>query len=237
MNDSFPKAGGEQQPITEDSGHSEKIERLLDFFIFNKNSIIAAAVAFVTVAGVLIFLQQQRQSSDKKASLLVDAAVSVMERGDFSRALNGDNELKGLREISETYRSTPSGKFAGIMAGECYFALGEVDAALQAYRSRTDGNGDLSAAARAGEGASLLRKQEFPGASEAFRKAAETALNPALKAFYLTEAAEALIAAGEEEQAAELCVNVIREYPGYASTAKSRTLLLSLAPITGTVTF
>ncbi len=235
MNDSFPKTGGEQPPVPEDNGHSEKIERLLDFFIFNKNTIIAAVVAFVAVAGAVIFLQQERQSSEQTASLLVDAAVSVMEQGDLSRALNGDNELKGLREISETYRSTSGGKFAGIMAGECYLALGETDAALQAYRSRTDGKGDLSAAARAGEGASLLKKQEFANAADAFRKAAETAFNPALKALYLTEAADALIAAGEEKQAAELCVTVIREYPGYASTAKSRALLLSLAPITGTV--
>ncbi len=233
MNEDFKKTPVEQQHLMDSDDRTEKVERLLDFFLIYKNTIIAAAVALIVAAGALVFLNQQNRSSEKEASRLVSSAAAVMDGGDFQRAIDGDASMKGLREISETYGSSPSGNFAKILAGDCYFALGETDSALDAYTSYTGKNKNLAAAATAGEAACLLRKKEFTKASATLRKASETALNPALKALYLSDAADASLEAGNIAEAAATAGRVIDNYPGYASTAKARTLLLSLAPLTG----
>jgi len=233
MNEDFKKTPVEQQHLMDSDDRAEKVERLLDFFLIHKNTIIAAAVALIVAAGALVFLNQQNRSSEKEASRLVSRAAAVMDGGDFQRAIDGDASMKGLREISETYGSSPSGNFAKILAGDCYFALGETDSALDAYTSYTGKNKNLAAAAAAGEAACLLRKKEFTKASAMLRKASETALNPALKALYLSDAADASLDAGNIAEAAATAGQVIDNYPGYASTAKARTLLLSLAPLTG----
>ncbi|WP_150132340.1 tetratricopeptide repeat protein [Prosthecochloris sp. GSB1] len=233
MNEDFKKTPAEQQHLMESDNQTEKVDRLLDFFLIHKNTIIAVAVAAIVAAGTLVFLNQRNYSSEEDASRLLSEAAAVMDDGDFRRALDGDASLKGLRELSEIHGSSPSGNFAKILAGDCYFALGETDSALQAYGSYAGKNKNLAAAATAGEAACLLMKKEFTKASASLRKASETALNPALKALYLSDAADASLDAGDVREAATTAGQVIENYPGYASAAKARTLLLSLAPLTG----
>ena len=226
---------GEHIPPTETDSQPERADRLLEFFILNKNLIITVTIAVTLVAAALVYLRQQRQSAEETANRLVSHAAASAQIGNWQQAIDGDGSLKGFREIIREYGSTPSGNFAKILIGDSFFALQQIDSALASYRSYSGKNPDLAASAKAGEAACLLRKNELSAAAPAFEKASETATNQALKALYLADAADAYSSLGELDKAVTLYKQVIRKYPGFTAAAKAEQSLLSLAGKAGNV--
>ena len=226
---------GEQIPPMETDSHAEKVDRMLEFFLFNKNLIIAVTLAVIVGAGTLFYLQQQRQSAEETAYRLVSHASTIAENGNWQRAIEGDASMKGFREIIREYGSTPSGNYAKILIGDSFFALQQIDSALANYRSYSGKNRNLAASAKAGEAACLLSKKELSEAAPTFEKASETAANQALKALYLSDAADTYLSLGEIEKAVDIYKQVIRKYPGFAAAAKAEESLLALAGKTGNV--
>ena len=228
------KPEGHIQPI-EAGSQAEKTDRLIEFFIFNKNLIIAATVAFIVTAGGLFFYQQQRQSAEAEAYRLLSHAESSIDNGNLQQAIDGNGSMKGLREIIEKYGSTPSGNRAKILIGDSFLALQEIDSALTYYPAYAGKNPDLAASAKAGEASCLLLKKKFPEAAAAFEKAAEIASNHALKASYLSDAADSYVLLGKMDTAVTLYKQIIREYPGFAAASKAQQSLLALAGKTGNI--
>lgn len=228
---------GEQDPHAETDSHAEKVDRLIAFFTLNKNLIIVITIVAAVTAGTLLFQHLQRQSAEETAYRLVSYASASVESQNWQQAIDGDSSMTGLREIIREYGSTPSGNFAKILIGDSYFALQQIDSALVNYRSYSGKNRNLAAAANAGEAACLIRKKEFSDAAPAFEKASETAANQALKALYLSDAADAYLSLGELEKAVSMYKQIIRQYPGYAAAAKAEKSLLALAGKTGSVDF
>ncbi|MCW8797003.1 MAG: tetratricopeptide repeat protein [Chlorobium sp.] len=225
----------EQYPLVETDKEAEKIDRLLEFFILHKNLIIAVTIAIVAIAGSLVYMRQQSQSAEEKANSLVSSASASAQIGNWQQAIDGDASLKGLREIVNEYGSTPSGNFAKILLGDSHLALGEIDSALESYRSYSGKIPDLAASAHAGAALCLSRKKELPEAAQLYEKASETATNQALKALYLSDAADTWLSLGELDKAVTLYKDVIKKYPGLAGAAKSEESLLALAGKTGNI--
>ncbi len=234
MEQSENRKGGQIMPVETDS-QAEKIDRLLEFFILNKNLIISVTIGVIAIAGWLFFNHLQRQSGEADAYRLLSHAESNADIGNWQQAVDGDGSMKGLRDIIREYGSTPSGNRAKILIGECFLALQEVDSALTYYRAYAGNNRDLAASAHAGEASCLLRKQKFPEAAAAFEKASETAMNKALKASYLSDAADTYLSTGKMNAAVDRYKQVIRNYPGFAAAAKAQESLLALAGKTGNV--
>ncbi len=171
----------EQYPPVETDKEAEKIDRLLEFFILHKNLIIAVTIVVIAIAGSLVYMKQQSLSAENKANSLVSSASASAQIGNWQLAIDGDASFKGLREIVKEYGSTPSGNFAKILLGDSYLALGEIDSALESYRSYSGKIPDLAASAHAGAALCLSRKKELPEAAQLYEKASETATNQALK--------------------------------------------------------
>lgn len=226
------KPEGQLQPIETDS-QAEKVDHLIEFFILNKNLIIAAAVGFIVAAGGLFFYQQQDRSTETEAYTLLSHAESSVDNGNWQQAIDGNAEMKGLRKIIEEYGSTPSGNRAKILMGESFLGLGEIDSALAYYSLYAGKKPNLAASAKAGEAACLLLKKKLPEAAAAFEKAAEIAANDALKASYLSDAADTRLLLGDTNTAVDLYKQIVREYPGFAASSKAQQSLLALAGKTG----
>lgn len=213
----------------------EKIERLVDFFLLNKNLVIGITVGAILVAGGLFFFQQQRQSAEKTAFGLLSHVEAQVTEGNWQKAIEGEGSMKGLREIIREYGSTESGNRAKILSGDSFLALNKVDSALVYYSGYKGSNPDLAASARAGAAFCHLRKKEYPEAVAAFEEASETAENHALKSSYLADAADTYLSLDNLDAAVKLYKQVIRKYPGYAAAAKAQQSLFSLAGKTGNI--
>ncbi len=218
----------EIQPIETDN-QAEKVDRLIEFFILNKNLIIAAAIGFMVTAGGLFFYQQYNRTAEAEAHALLSHAESNVDNGNWLQAIDGDDDVKGLRKIVDKYGSTPSGNHAKILMGESFLALGEIDSALTWYSLYAGKKPNLAASAKAGEASCLLLQEKFSEAAAAFEKAAETAANVALKASYLSDAADTRLLLGDTRVAVDLYKKIVREYPGFAAASKAQQSLLSLA--------
>lgn len=221
-------------PIETDS-HAEKVDRLLDFFLLNKNLIIAIAFGVIVTAGGLFLYQQQRQSAEASASRYLSSAESRVEAGNWQLAIDGDSSMNGLRQIIEEYGSTPSGNRAKLLIGDSFLALQEIDSALTYFQAYTGKNPDLVASAKAGEASCHLLKQEFSEAAAAFEKASKAAANHALKASYLSDAADAYLSLGKIDTAVEFYKKIIRKYPAFTAAIKAQESLLALAAKTGNI--
>ncbi|WP_294345332.1 tetratricopeptide repeat protein [Prosthecochloris sp.] len=224
-----------QIPPIETDDHAEKADRLLEFFIFNKNLIIGATLGVIVIAGGLFFYQQQRNSDEIAAYRLLSQVESHVDNGNWQQAVDGDSTMTGLRKIIREYGSTPSGNHAKVLIGDSFLALQEADSAMTYYRTYTGKNRDLAASAKAGEAASLLHKKAYSEAAAAFEKASETALNHALKASYLSDAADTYLLLNNRDMAVDLYKRIIRKYPGFTATAKVQESLLAIAGKTGNV--
>ncbi len=221
----------EEQPIQpiETNRHEELLERLTDFYLLNKNLIIGISAAVIVLAGILFFTLRQSQSSEQEASIAVSQIESLIAKGNIQAALEGDGPAKGLRDIISEYGGTASGNRARLLAGEIFLSLDEVDSAMSYYKGFSGSNPDLSATAKAGTAYCHQEKGELTEAAAAYEKAAETASNPALASSYLADAADTYLAMGKTDTAVALYKKIIRNYPEYASAAKARESLLSLA--------
>ncbi|MCG8344416.1 MAG: tetratricopeptide repeat protein [Chlorobiales bacterium] len=207
----------------------EKIERLVDFFLLNKNLLIGVTVGIILIAGGLFFYQQQRLSSEKSAFNLLSHAETQAAEGNWQKAIEGEGSMKGLREIIREYGSTESGNRAKILLGDSFLALNQVDSALAYYSEYKGSNPDLAASAKAGAAFCRLWKKEYPEAVTAFEDASETAQNHALKSSYLADAADVYRSIDSLDTAVRLYKQIIRKYPDYAAAAKARQSLLALA--------
>lgn len=234
MEQSEQRPEGQVPPIETDN-RAEKVDRLFEFFFINKNLIIGATLGVIAIVGVFFLYQQQNKSDESVAYSLLSQVEAHVDNGNWQHAVDGDSTLTGLRQIIQEYGSTPSGNHAKILIGDSFLALQEADSALTYYRTYTGKNPDLAASAKAGEAACFLHKKAFPEAAAAFEKASETAVNHALKASYLSDAADTYLLLGKTDMAVDLYKRIIKKYPGFTATAKAQESLLAIAGKTGNI--
>lgn len=102
----------------------------------NKKTITIAVCAVVLVAlaiwayvGLYAHPRQQRAAED------MFAAEQWFGEGDFEKALNGNDQFMGFKDIIDQYRSTKSGNLAKYYAAICQLNLGNYTEAIDLLKS------------------------------------------------------------------------------------------------------
>ena len=86
---------------------------------------------------ILIFLSAYSYNNfykkplNSKAQDELFVAEQYFEKGNFRKALDGDDTFSGLSEICENYSGTTSGNLAYYYAGICHLRLGEFENAIK----------------------------------------------------------------------------------------------------------
>lgn len=219
MNDFNPTAGEQS------NGKPSMADRLLETVMLHKNVIIGALLLVLLGGGGVLFWMKQMQANEEKAALRLSEITATLETGDVKKALEGDRNSMGLKGLIRMYGGTPSGNMARLFLGSVYVTMNQPDSALAVYSSFSHKNKDLQASALAGSGGCYAMLKQYGKAAAAYEKASSTALNNALKANFLTKAAENHLAAGERDKARSIFEEIVRQYPGFSASAVAQRAL------------
>jgi tetratricopeptide (TPR) repeat protein len=204
-------------------------DRMLEISIRYKNQLTILFILICLAAGGALFWMQKTKADEAAAALAIEKITPWLETGDINRAVNGEGSVKGLSAIIKTWGGTSSGNMARLYMATIYFNAGKPDEALSMYNAFSSSNKDLKASAIAGAAACHDQKKVYAKAAPEYEKASETAENEALKAMYLTKAADSYASAGQTDKAASLLDQVIKTWPGTSSAGIAQRTLLRLS--------
>jgi predicted negative regulator of RcsB-dependent stress response len=197
----------------QNEGKTELIDTLLFIAIKYKNVLIGALIAVILVVGGIFFWLRNQQTREIEASLELSRIALYLDQGLYATAINGEGKTPGLKKIADDFSGTPSGNMASLLLANAYYATGNLDSALKAYKAVSIGNKDLAAAAIAGTGACYLEKNKFSEAAKSYHDASEKAESTALKALYLAKEANSYRQSNQLPKAAELYKTIVDKYP------------------------
>ncbi|RTY34847.1 tetratricopeptide repeat protein [Chlorobium phaeovibrioides] len=208
---------------------SSAVDNLLFFGIKYKNALIGATLFFLLAAAGTYFWMSRQADRELEAGMQLSAVEQLLQRGDYRAAIKGDKENPGLETIAASYNGTRSGEMAALLLANAWYSLGEPDSALTAFNTVSMKNPDLQAAVLAGKGACFSNRKEYAKAAEHYEKASGKAVNNALKASYLVDAADCMAKDGKEDNARQRYSNIIETYPGSAGAASAQRSLWMLS--------
>jgi tetratricopeptide (TPR) repeat protein len=187
--------------------------RLVGFYEQNRNLVIGLGIGIVLVIGAVLFWSQRKAALEIEATESLAKVMRAYKDGDWSAALEGDSTHIGLHKLVERYSGTASGELAKFYLACALYQRNALDSAITFYKSVSTSAPLLKAAAMAGEAACYEQKKQYKQAAELYRKAATTAQNQALEAFYLSDAGRAYELAGEKEEALEVFEQIKKKFP------------------------
>ena len=162
--------------------------RTRNFLDEYRAALIATAVGIVVIfLGVLgLFYYQHGRSVE--ANEMLGSILPVYEAGEFEQALEGTDDLAGLRTIATDYRRSPAGNLAAFFAGHALFQLERYEEADE-YFARFRGEDMLQASALAGRAAVAEERGDHGRAARLYEDAASTYRSAAAAPEYLADAA------------------------------------------------
>jgi len=129
----------------------------------------------VVVMGIIAINQYVIKPKALEASNENAKAVVYFQRGDWDKALNGDEaECIGFEAIADEYKHYQQGKLAALYAGICHFEKGEYEEAAE-YLKRFDADDlNIDPAAHQLLGDAYVELGEYGKAVKAFEAAAKS---------------------------------------------------------------
>jgi len=221
--------GNQTAPQVSNQAKPELADTMLFIVIKYKNALIGALVAIVLLGGGIFFWLRNQQERETQASLELSRVAPYLDQGMYGVAINGQGKTPGLKKIADDYSGTPSGSMASLLLANAYYASGNLDSALKAYKAVSINNKDLSAAAAAGAGFCYFEKNQFAEAASSFHEASEKAESTALKALYLAKEGTCYRQSGQLAKAAELFKSIVDKYPASQGAAIAQQSLLQIS--------
>jgi tetratricopeptide (TPR) repeat protein len=185
--------------------------RTRNFVDENRTALIAAGVGIVVIfLGILGYFYYQH-GQGQRANEMLGSILPVYEAGDFERALEGTDEVVGLRTIASDYRRTPAGNLASFFAGHALFQLERYEEADEFF-ARFRGEDMVQASALAGRAAVAEERGEHGRAARLYEDAASTYRSAAAAPEYLADAARNHELAGNLDAARRAYEKIAAEY-------------------------
>jgi len=197
-----------------------------DWLEANSKYVIVATISLVIIiAGIFLFISQQR-SKEEKASANLAVSVRLLESGQYRDAIDK------LNVLVDEFGSTKSGKLGRFYLANAHFELEEYGLAEEQFRkflSKSVNDPLLISSALSGHAASLEQMGKYIGAAELYEKAARKYPKECLVSEELFNAARCYILAGEKQTAVAVLQKIIKDYPKSEEAEKAKVHLASLA--------
>jgi TolA-binding protein len=189
--------------------------KVVAFFSTHRNLLVGILAGAVVLIGGAIGLDFYRKSTEEKASRLMSFAEMSFNKGDYEKALKGDEEnfTLGFEAIASKYGSTNAGNLALYYAAICEYNLGNAETALSFMKSFDIPDGIMGLAALGFYGNLLLDTGSFEDAAKTFEKAASWVKSETTTPYYLAKSAQAWLDAGKTDKAKAIANKIIDNYP------------------------
>lgn len=177
-----------EEPIVDVQETISKAEHYIEE---NKKSLsIIVGAVIVLVGGYFAWTKLYIAPMEEEAQSQMFMAESYFEKDSLDKAINGDGQFYGFKDIIENYGLTSSGNLAHMYLGLCYLNKGQFEDAISELKEYDNGNdmilGPISIGAM-GDAYSELGKSEE--AIEHYLKASSADNNNFTAPIYLMKAA------------------------------------------------
>ena len=167
---------------------------------------------------ILIFLSAYSYNNfykkplNSKAQDELFVAEQYFEKGNFRKALDGDDTFSGLSEICENYSGTISGNLA-YYAGICHLRLGEFENAIKKLEKLKSKDPILLSIAKAGIGDAFSEIGQTNESIEYYKKAISVTKNETITPFFLIKCAQAYEKLEDFSNARSCYTKIKTEFP------------------------
>lgn len=179
----------------------------------NKNLFIGlfVVIAAAVVGGFLYYQNLQTKNAEAQAAMF--QAEYYLEADSLNKAINGDGQYDGFKQVADEYGSTKAGNLAKFYAGVAYLKQGKYQEALNYLEDFKSDDLLLQSRAYSLQGDATLELGKKDEAAELYKKAAEHKANDFFSPIYLMKAAVAYESANKYSEAIEIYDRILNEYP------------------------
>lgn len=201
-----------QDPIVDVQETISKAEHYIEE---NKKSLtIIAGAVIALVGGYFAWTKLYIAPMEEEAQAQMFVAERYFEKDSLDKAINGDGQFYGFKDIIENYGLTSSGNLAHLYLGLSYLNKGQFEEAITELKEYDNGNdmilGPISIGAM-GDAYSELGKTEE--AIDHYLKAASADKNSFTAPIYLMKAATLHESEGKNTEALKIYEQVKTDYP------------------------
>lgn len=201
-----------EQPLVDVQETISKAEHYIEE---NKNSLsIIIGAVLVLVGGYFAWTKLYIAPMEEEAQSQMFMAERYFEKDSLDKAINGDGQFYGFKDIIDNYGLTASGNLAHMYLGLCYLNKGQFEEAIAELKEYDNGD-DLMLApisiGAMGDAYSELGKQEE--AIDQYIKAASSSNNNFTSPIYLMKAAMLYESQNKFEEALKLYEQVKTDFP------------------------
>jgi tetratricopeptide (TPR) repeat protein len=193
---------------------AEKLSKTEKYIEDNRKSLgIILGAVVVIVGGYLAYLKFIVEPADKKAQGQMFMAEKYFEADSLKKAIEGDGNFPGFKQIIEDYGSTRSGNLAHYYLGICYLKTGKYADAIEhlnAYDAEDLMTGIISVGA---VGDAYMEQGKTEEAINYYRQAAEKDENNFTAPVYLMKAAMAYESSGKYADALTVYQRIKKDFP------------------------
>lgn len=215
------------------------LETAKTWFETNRTKVYAGVGVLVVAAAAFFLWQSGKEEDNQTASLwLSRISAEAYTTRNFRLAIDGDNTkrignepLRGLKEIVNTYGSTKSGDMAKLYLANSYYYIGQFDSAMVVFDDISASDPLIRSSVEAGKATIFEEKGNKAEAAKLFMTAAgREPLNP-LNADYMLAAAKNYDELGQKDDAVKAYRSLLEEYPGtqFDDAAKRALMKLNVA--------
>lgn len=190
----------------------EALSKTEKFFETYKKHIIYGSIAIVAVvAAALLYHNFVTLPAQQEAMAQTYTAEQYFRAGEFDKALNGDGNALGFKQIISDY-GTKSGESVYFYAGVCNLQLGNFAEAISDLKKYNGEDAVISARALACIGDAYAAQNDFSSALSNYKAAAAKADNM-LAANYLLKAGIVCEEMGKPADALKFYEEIKEKYP------------------------
>lgn len=199
------------EPVVDVQETISKAERYIEE---NKKSLsIIIGAVIVLVGGYFAWTKLYLAPLEEEAQEQMFMAERYFEKDSIDKAINGDGQFLGFKDIIENYGLTPSGNLAHMYLGLCYLNKGQYEDAVSELKEYDGDDAILAPISIGAIGDAYAELGKNDEAIEHYMKASEMNNNNFTSPIYLMKAAIAYESQGKFAEALKIYEQLKTDYP------------------------
>lgn len=201
---------------------TERLSKTERYIEDNKKSLgIIIGVVLLLVIGYLAYIKFIVGPAEEKARGQMFTAERYFEQDSLKKAIDGDGNFPGFKQIIEDYGSTKSGNLARYYLGMSYLKMGKFQEAIDNLNSY-DGEDEITSVMAIGAvGDAYMELGKTEDAIKQYQKAASEKKNNFTSPIYLMKSGMAFETLGKYNEALQAYEQIKKEYPNTAEGSES----------------